>query len=98
MLTGNSEKESVIYSGLADPRGNNIYDPLNEQVWNDLHTLPDYPLFWKQMLEWIKGSLDVTEYNAKTGMLIKFPVSVKVDTPADKVTTDTLLLDEVGSL
>ncbi|NJD53635.1 MAG: hypothetical protein FIB07_12295 [Candidatus Methanoperedens sp.] len=89
-------KGTVIYSGLADPRGNNIYDPLNEQVWNDLHTLPDYPLFWKQMLEWIKGSLDVTEYNAITGMLIKFPASVKVDTPTDKVTTDTLLLDEVG--
>ncbi|MFZ3384131.1 MAG: BatA domain-containing protein [Candidatus Methanoperedens sp.] len=89
-------KGIVIYSGLADPGGNNIYDPLNEQVWNDLHTLPGYPLFWKQMLEWIKGSLDVTEYNAKTGMLIKFPVPVKVDTPADTVTTDTLLLDEVG--
>ena len=48
------------------------------------------------MLEWIKGSLDVTEYNAKTGMLIKFPASVTVNTPSDKVTTDTLLLDEVG--
>lgn len=89
-------KGTVVYSGLADPRGNNIYDPLNEQVWNDLHALPDYPLFWKQMLEWIKGSLDVTEYNAKTGMLIKFPASVTVNTPTDKVTTDTLLLDEVG--
>ncbi|MCX9087830.1 MAG: VWA domain-containing protein [Candidatus Methanoperedens sp.] len=89
-------KGTVVYSGLADPRGDNIYDPLNEQVWNDLHALPDYPLFWKQMLEWIKGSLDVTEYNAKTGMLIKFPASVTVNTPADKVTTDTLLLDEVG--
>ncbi|MCX9082146.1 MAG: VWA domain-containing protein [Candidatus Methanoperedens sp.] len=89
-------KGTVIYSGLADPRGNNIYDPLNENVWNDLHTLPEYPLFWKQMLEWIKGSLDVAEYNAKTGMLIKFPVSVTVNTPSDRVTTDTLLLDEVG--
>ena len=89
-------KGTVIYSGLSDPQGNNIYDPLNEQVWNDFHTLPGYPLFWKQLLEWIKGSLDVTEYNAKTGMLIKFPVSVAVKTPADKVTTDTLLLDEVG--
>jgi hypothetical protein len=89
-------KGTVIYSGLADPRGNNIYDPLNENVWNDLHTLPDYPLFWKQMLDWIKGSLDVAEYNFKTGMLMKFPVSVTVNTPSDKVTTDTLLLDEVG--
>lgn len=89
-------KGTVIYSGLADPQGNNIYDPLNENVWNDLHTFPDYPLFWKQMLEWIKGSLDVTEYNAKTGMVMKFPVSVTVNTPSDKVTTDTLLLDEVG--
>ncbi len=87
---------TVIYSGLADPMGNNIYDPLNENVWNDLHAFPDYPLFWKQMLEWIKGSLDVTEYNAKTGMVMKFPASVTVKTPSDEVTTDTLLLDEVG--
>ena len=28
-------KGTVIYSGLADPQGNNIYDPLNEHVWND---------------------------------------------------------------
>jgi len=38
----------------------------------------------------------VTEYNAKTGMLMKFPASVAVKTPDDKVTTDTLLFDEVG--
>jgi hypothetical protein len=89
-------KGTVVYSGFADPRGNNIYDPLNEGVWNDFHTLPGYPLFWKQLLEWLKGSLDVTEYNANTGMIIRFPVSVTVNTPSDKVTTDTLLLDEVG--
>lgn len=89
-------KGTVIYSGFADPRGNNIYDPLNEEVWNDFHTLPGYPLFWKQMLEWLKGSLDVTEYNAKTGMIIKFPASLTVKTPSDTVTTNTLLLDEVG--
>jgi hypothetical protein len=88
-------KGTVIYSGLADPQGN-IYDPINENVWNDFHTSSSYPIFWKQLLEWIKGSLDVTEYNAKTGMLMKFPVSVAVKTPGDKVTTDTLLFDEVG--
>lgn len=87
---------TVIYSGLADPQGTNIYDPLNENIWNDFHTLPNYPIFWKQVLEWIRGSLDVTEYNAKTGMSIKYPVSVTVSTPSDRVTTDTLLLDEVG--
>ncbi|MCZ7402639.1 MAG: BatA domain-containing protein [Candidatus Methanoperedens sp.] len=86
---------TVIYSGLSDPQGN-IYDPLNENVWNDFHTSSTYPLFWKQLLEWIKGSLDVTEYNAKTGMLMKFPASVTVKTPGDKETTDTLLFDEVG--
>jgi hypothetical protein len=88
-------KGTVIYSGLSDPQGN-IYDPLNENVWNDFHTLSTYPIFWKQLLEWIKGSLDVTEYNAKTGMLMKFAASIAVKTPGDKVTTDTLLFDEVG--
>lgn len=85
----------VIYLGLADPKGN-IYDPLNKEVWNDFFTLPEYPLFWKQLLEWISGSLDVSEYNTKTGAFIRFPKVQTVKTPGDKVTTDVLLLDEVG--
>ncbi len=89
-------KGIVIYSGLADPQGENIYDPLNENVWNDFHANPAYPLFWKQMLEWISGSLDVSEYNAKTGMFIKLPSTQTIKTPGDSVTTDLLLLDEVG--
>ncbi len=89
-------KGMVIYSGLADPMGDNIYDPLNENVWNDFHSKPSYPLFWKQMLEWISGSLDVSEYNAKTGMFIKLPATQTIKTPGDSVTTDLLLLDEVG--
>jgi hypothetical protein len=89
-------KGMVIYSGLADPAGNNIYDPLNQNVWNDFHTHPSYPLFWKQMLEWISGSLDVSEYNAITGQFIKLPATQTIKTPSDTVTTDLLLLDEVG--
>lgn len=86
----------VLYSGLADPQGDNIFDPLNEKVWNDFHTLPEYPLFWKQMMEWISGSLDVSEYNAKTGVFIRLPATQRVKTPGDVVTTNLLLLDEVG--
>ncbi len=86
----------VIYSGLADPQGGNIYDPLNDMVWNDFHTNPSYPLFWKQMLEFISGSLDVSEYNAKTGQFIRLPTRQTIKTPGDSVTTDVLLLDEVG--
>lgn len=89
-------KGIVIYSGLADPAGDNIFDPLNTKVWNDFHALPEYPLFWKQMLEWITGSLDVTEYNAKTGQYIKLPARETVKTPSENITTDLLLLDEVG--
>lgn len=89
-------KGIVIYSGLADPAGDNIFDPLNTMVWNDFHALPEYPLFWKQMLEWITGSLDVSEYNAKTGQYINLPVRETVKTPGESVTTDLLLLDEVG--
>jgi hypothetical protein len=86
----------VIYSGLADPVGDNIYDPLNENIWNDFHTLPEYPLFWKQVLEWISGSLDISEYNAKTGTFVRLPAVQTVKTPGDTVTTDLLLLDETG--
>lgn len=86
----------VIYSGIADPAGDNIFDPLNMNIWNDFHALPEYPLFWKQMLEWITGSLDVSEYNAKTGQYIKMAARETVRTPSENVTTDLLLLDEVG--
>ncbi len=89
-------KGIVIYSGLADPSGDNIFDPLNTMVWNDFHALPEYPLFWKQMLEWITGSLDVSEYNAKTGQYINLPTRETVKTPSESITTDMLLLDEVG--
>ncbi len=89
-------KGLVLYSGLADPMGDNIYDPLNENVWNDFHSHPSYPLFWNQMLEWISGSLDVSEYNANTGQFIKLPATQTVKTPSDTITTDLLLLDEVG--
>jgi len=89
-------KGIVIYSGLADPTGDNIFDPLNTQIWNDFHALPEYPLFWKQMLEFITGSLDVSEYNAKTGQYIGLPARETVKTPSESVTTDLLLLDEVG--
>jgi len=86
----------VIYSGLADPAGDNFFDPLNTKIWNDFHALPEYPLFWKQMLEWITGSLDVNEYNARTGQYIRFAARETVKTPTENVTTDLLLLDEVG--
>jgi hypothetical protein len=87
---------TVVYSGLADPQGNNIFDPLNENVWNDFHALPEYPLFWKQVIEWVSGSLDVSEFNGKTGQFIKLPARQTVKTPSDSITTDLLLLDEVG--
>ncbi|MDP2845314.1 MAG: hypothetical protein Q8N79_04465, partial [Candidatus Methanoperedens sp.] len=89
-------KGTVVYSGLSDPRGDNIFDPLDDNNWNDFHSQPQYPLFWKQMLEWISGSHDVSEYNAKTGMFIKLPASQTVKTPSDSITTELLLLDEVG--
>lgn len=89
-------KGIVIYSGLADPAGDNIFDPLNTKVWNDFHALPEYPLFWKQMLEWITGSLDVSVYNARTGQYINLQARETVKTPSENITTDLLLLDEVG--
>lgn len=89
-------KGIVIYSGLADPAGDNIFDPLNTNVWNDFHALPEYPLFWKQMLEWITGSLDVSVYNARTGQYINLQARETVKTPSENITTDLLLLDEVG--
>ena len=45
---------------------------------------------------WISGSLDVSEYNARTGQFIKLPSRQTIKTPDDSITTDMLLLDEVG--
>lgn len=89
-------KGIVIYSGLADPAGDNIFDPLNTKIWNDFHSLPEYPLFWKQMLEFITGSFDVNEYNARTGQYIRLPARETVRTPSENITTDLVLFDDVG--
>lgn len=89
-------KGTVLYSGLADPEGDNIYDPLNPGVWNNFHAKPTYPLFWLRLIEWLTGSLDVSEFNAKTESFIKFNTPQKIQTPSLSITTDNLLLDEVG--
>ncbi len=87
----------VFYSGLADPEGGNIYDPLNPGVWNNFHAMPDYPVFWLQLVEWLEGSLDPGGYNLRAGRILNFGTESRIKTPTGgSQTGESVLLDEVG--
>ncbi len=85
----------VIYIGFAEPSGN-IYDPLNPGVWNSFHATPTYPLFWKNLVEWSAGSIDINEFNLRAGRVREYPQPVTLKTPTSEVTAKTVLFDEIG--
>src|SRR5665648_85379 len=66
---------------------------------NDLTTsmIPEYPLFWMQLIDWLSGVGGYEEYNVKTGSTMPFTSSRDVKTPSGfDVNTKTALFDEVG--
>jgi hypothetical protein len=83
----------VLYIGFAEPEGD-PYDPFT--AWNSFHATPTYPLFWKNLIEWSTGSIDVNKFNLRAGALKQYPQVVKVTTPTTTLTTDTVLFDETG--
>ena len=85
----------VIYLGFAEPSGD-IYDPLNPGVWNSFHATPTYPLFWKSLVEWSAGSIDLNEFNLRAGRVREYPQPVTLKTPTSEVRAKTVLFDEVG--
>lgn len=66
---------------------------------NDMKTsvIPEYPLFWMQLIDWLSGVGGYEEYNVKTGSIMSFTGTRSINTPSGlDVNTKTALFDEVG--
>jgi type 1 glutamine amidotransferase len=77
---------TVVYSGFGE----------GDSTWNDFHTRVDYPIFWRQIVDWMSGVHGIEEYNVRTGRMLPLGEVQKVTTPSGAVETDNLLFDEVG--
>ena len=77
---------TVFYSGFGE----------GDSTWNDFHTRVDYPIFWRQIVDWMSGVHGIEEYNVRTGRMLPLGGVQKVTTPSGTVETDNLLFDEVG--
>ncbi|WP_440947507.1 DUF7408 domain-containing protein [Methanosarcina sp. T3] len=81
-------KGTIFYMGLNDELG--------DEAWNNFHNLPEYPVFWIKLVEWLGGIGDISEYNLETGALTSLAKTEEVRTPSKTLTTNRLLFDEVG--
>lgn len=79
---------TVFYLGLNDELG--------DVAWNNFHNLPEYPVFWIKLVEWLGGVGDISDYNLKTGTFTSLSKSEEIRTPTRVLTGDRLLFDEVG--
>ena len=81
-------KGTVFYMGLSDELG--------ENSWNNFHNLPEYPVFWIKLVQWLGGAGDISEYNLKTGALTSLSKTGEIRTPSKTFTSNRILFDEAG--
>lgn len=81
-------KGTIFYMGLNDELG--------DGAWNNFHNLPEYPVFWIKLVEWLGGTGEISEYNLETGTVTSLSKTEEVRTPSKTLTTNRLLFDEVG--
>lgn len=81
-------KGTIFYMGLNDELG--------DGAWNNFHNLPEYPVFWIKLVEWLGGIGDISEYNLETGTLTSLSKTQEIRTPTKTMTANSLLYDEVG--
>ncbi|MBE0523187.1 MAG: BatA domain-containing protein [Methanosarcinales archaeon] len=78
----------VVYLGLNDITGDN--------AWSGFNTLPEFPLFWKNMFDWVGGT-NLDELNVKTGTMLRLPSKQVVINPdGTTITTTNLWIDQAG--
>jgi len=77
---------TVVYSGFGE----------GDPAWNDFHTRVDYPIFWRQIVDWMSGVREIDEYNVRTGRMYPLGAEQEVVTPTGTIVTDNLLFDDVG--
>jgi len=81
-------KGTIFYMGLSDELG--------ENAWNNFHNLPEYPVFWIKLVEWLGGIGDISEYNLEAGTVTSLSKTEEIRTPTKTLTANSLLYDEVG--
>jgi hypothetical protein len=81
-------KGTVFYMGLSDELG--------EDSWNNFHNLPEYPVFWIKLVQWLGGTGDISEYNLNTGTLDSLSKTEEIRTPSKTFTSNRVLFDEAG--
>ncbi len=79
---------TVFYMGLSDELG--------ENSWNNFHNLPEYPVFWIKLVQWLGGAGDISEYNLETGALTSLSKTEEIRTPSKTFTSNRILFDEAG--
>ncbi len=79
---------TVFYMGLSDELG--------ENSWNNFHNLPEYPVFWIKLVQWLGGTGDISEYNLETGTLTSLAKTEEIRTPSKTFTSNRILFDEAG--
>ncbi len=79
----------VIYLGIPDVTG--------DYAWSDFHTMPEYPIFGLNLIDYLCGTGGVENCNKLTGSVIPFDSKVRATTPDGRVIkTNNLLLDQTG--
>ena len=79
---------TVIYLGLNDVTG--------DDAWSGFAAMPQFPIFWKQMLNWLGGT-DISEHNVRTGTVIRMPSTQTITYPdGSTLTSSNLWVDQAG--
>ncbi len=79
----------VVYLGIPDMTG--------DYAWSDFHTMPEYPIFWLNLIDYLCGTGGVENCNKQTGYTMQFDSKVGVTMPDGRVIRmNSLLLDQTG--
>lgn len=79
---------TVVYLGLNDVTG--------DDAWSGFAAMPQFPIFWKQMLNWLGGT-DINEHNVRTGTVIRMPSTQTITYPdGSTLTSSNLWVDQAG--
>jgi hypothetical protein len=79
---------TVVYVGLNDVRG--------DDAWSGFASMPQFPVFWKQMLNWLGGT-DISEHNVRTGTIIRMPSTQTITNPdGSTFTSSSLWVEQAG--
>ena len=76
------QKGKVFYYGIIDDA-------------SDFKTLPSYPIFWNELINFMAETDDIKDFNFNTGKMITINEQ-KVKTPSASLTTSKIIFDEVG--